>query len=129
MIRLFALATVFASTAFVVASVLEPVVDTDEVFHAAYVEDYSVDGDMGKDVWGKVQPVPALMLRGGEKEMPFKIDIRLLWSKTAIYIGATLWQDMASMVCKWDQRDQAIWDDDNIEIFLYAPTEKGNRLY
>jgi len=126
--NLLGLATVFVSST-IAASVLEPVVDTDEIFHAAYVEDFAVDGDMGKGVWGKAQPVPALMLRGGEKEMPFKSEIRLLWSKTAIYIGATLWQDMANMVCKWDQRDQAIWDDDNIEIFLYAPTEKGNRLY
>lgn len=48
--------------------------------------------------------------------MGSKSDIRILYSKTAIYIGATLWQDMAQMTAKWDQRDMPIWNDDNIEV-------------
>ena len=108
---------------------VEPVVDTDEVFTAAYVEDFKIDGDMGKDVWKKAHPVPALIDYRKKKEVPNKSDIRILYSKTAIYIGATLWQDMAQMTAKWDQRDMPIWNDDNIEVFIFAPSDNGNRLY
>ena len=108
---------------------VEPVVDTDEVFPAAYVEDFTIDGDMTKGVWKKAKRVPELAVRNGKADMGSKSDIRILYSKTAIYIGATLWQDMAQMTAKWDQRDMPIWNDDNIEVFIFAPSDNGNRLY
>ena len=106
----------------------EPVVDTNEVFPAAYVEDFDVDGDMGKPVWGTAKRVPELWDRGGNAAMQCKSDIRILYSRTALYIGATLWQDMSQMVCKWDQHDMPVWDDDNIEIFLFVHGPDGARL-
>lgn len=108
---------------------IEPLVDTDEVFPAAYVEDFKLDGDMTKDVWKKAKPVPELFNHRAKAPIACKGDIRILYSKTAIYIGATLWQDMSKMTAKWDQRDMHIWNDDNIEIFIHAPSDKGNRLY
>lgn len=118
----------FAPVADAAGAGIEPLVDTQEVFPAAYVEDFAVDGDMGKPVWRNARSVPAPMRRGGEEEMPFKSDIRLLYSQTALYVGATLWQDMSQMTAKWDQRDQAVWNDDNIEVFLFVPGDNGNRL-
>ena len=35
-----------------------PVVDTDEVFPAAFVEDFEVDGDVTKAVWQMAKSVP-----------------------------------------------------------------------
>jgi hypothetical protein len=119
---------VFAPVETTIGVGVEPIVDTDEVFPAVYVEDFKVDGDMEKDVWKKGRPIPALIDYRSKKEMPYKNDIRILYSKTAIYIGATLWQDMSQMTAKWDQRDQAIWNDDNIEMFLFVPSANGNRL-
>lgn len=119
---------VFAPVDATTGAGVESVVDTDEVFPAAYVEDFKIDGDMGKDVWKKAHPVPALIDYRKKKEMPHKSDIRILYSKTAIYIGATLWQDMTQMTAKWDQRDMPIWNDDNIEVFLFVPSADGNRL-
>ena len=120
---------VFAPIAEVSGASLEPVVDTDEVFPAAYVEDFTVDGDLEKAVWKKATPISPLLLRKTKKPMSYRSDIRILYSKKAIYIGATLWQDMSQMVCKWDQRDAALWNDDNLEMFLHIPGEGGNHLY
>ena len=106
-----------------------PVVDTDEVFPAAFVEDFEVDGDVTKAVWQKAKSVPPPCPVRSTTPIPYKTDIRMVYSKTALYVAATLWQDMSKMVCKWDQRDQPVWADDNVEIFMYIPSEKGNRLY
>lgn len=106
-----------------------PVVDTDEVFQAAYVEDFQVDGDVTKAVWRRAKSVPPMCPVRSSTPMPYKSDIRMVYSKTALYVGATLWQDMSKMTCKFDQKDQPIWTDDNVEIFLFIPSEKGNRLY
>ena len=108
---------------------VEPVVDTDEVYPAAYVEDFTVDGDMEKSVWQKAKRVPEMSRWLKKGEMSCKSDVRILYSKTAIYVGATLWQDMAQMHAQYDQRDMPIWNDDNVEVFLFAPSENGNRLY
>jgi hypothetical protein len=35
-----------------------PIVDTDEVFPAAYVDDFEVDGDVTKAVWSKAKSLP-----------------------------------------------------------------------
>ncbi len=108
---------------------VEPVVDTDEVFPAAFVEDFTLDGDMEKAVWQKSQPIPPPRKLGGKTELPYRSDIRLLYSKTALYVGATLWQDMSQMVAKYDQRDKPLWNDDNIELFFFIPGDNGNRIY
>ena len=120
---------VFAPVDATIGVGVEPIVDTDEVFPAVYVEDFKVDGNMEKDVWGKGRPIPALIDYRSKKEMSYKSDIRILYSKTAIYIGATLWQDMSQMTAKWDQQDMPIWNDDNLEVFVFAPSNNGNRLY
>ena len=118
----------FAPVADAAGAGIEPLVDTQEVFPAAYVEDFAVDGDMEKPIWRDARPVPAPKKCGGKEQMPFKSDIRLLYSKSSLYVGAALWQDMAEMTAKWDQRDQAVWNDDNIEVFLFVPGDSGNRL-
>ena len=120
---------VFAPIAEVSGASLEPVVDTDEVFPATYVEDFTVDGDLEKAVWKKATPISPLLARKTKKPQSLRSDIRVLYSKKAIYIGATLWQDMSKMVCRWDQRDAALWNDDNLEIFFYIPGAGGNHLY
>ena len=107
---------------------VEPVCDTDEVFPAAFVEDFAVDGDMEKAVWQKAARLPEPVKYRNAGPIPYRSDIRLLYSKTALYVGATLWQDMSQMTAKWDQRDQAVWNDDNVEVFLFVPGPNGNRL-
>ena len=109
---------------------LVSVVDTDFVFDATPVEDFAVDGDVGKAVWKGVKPIPGDFVPCRKQEpIPYRSEIRLAYSKTALYVAATLWQDMKVMTAKWDQRDQATWDDDNLETFLYIPSDKGNRFY
>ena len=103
---------------------VQPVVDTDEVFPAAYTEDYELDGNLDKPVWKTAKVLPQNMYRLG-KPLPYKDEIRVLWSKTALYIGATMWQDVSKALFKWDQRDMPTWIDDNLELFLFIPLEDG----
>ena len=107
---------------------LEPVADTELVFPAAYVEDFKVDGDMAKGVWQKARRVPEMFDSARRAEMECRSDVRILYSKSAIYVGATLWQDMAKMTARYDQRDMPVWNDDSIEVLLFVPSENGNRL-
>ena len=110
--------------AFAAFAALQPVVDTDEVFPAAYTADYKLDGNLDKPVWKTAKVLPQNMYQHG-KPLPYKDEIRVLWSKTAIYIGATMWQDLSKALFKWDQRDMPTWGDDNLELFLFIPLENG----
>ena len=57
---------------------IEPVVDTDEVFPAAYVEDFTIDGDMTKAVWQRAKCVPEMSRWLKKGAMECKSDIRIL---------------------------------------------------
>ena len=103
----------------------QPVVDTDFVFPAEYVEDFAIDGDVSKDVWKKAEVLPGQMFQGGKEKMPFKDEIRLLYSRTALYVGASLWQDLSKGTFKWDQRDMPGWMDENLETILFMPKPDG----
>lgn len=103
---------------------VQPVVDTDEVFPAAYTEDYVLDGDVGKAAWKNAKVLPQNMFRLG-KPLPYKDEIRVMWSKSALYVGATMWQDLSKAHFKWDQRDMPTWGDDNLELFLFIPRAGG----
>ncbi|MBQ3097996.1 MAG: hypothetical protein IJC66_07545, partial [Kiritimatiellae bacterium] len=39
-------------------SAAQPVVDTDEIFPAAYTEDYKIDGNLDKPVWKNAKVLP-----------------------------------------------------------------------
>ena len=113
-----------AMSVFGAFAAMQPVVDTDEVFPAAYTEDYKLDGNLDKAVWKTAKVLPQNMYQHG-KQLPYRDEIRVLWSKTAIYVGATMWQDLAKASFKWDQRDMPTWGDDNLELFLFIPLEDG----
>ena len=122
---LFAMAAVSYAESPMADFTMLPLSDTDIVFPAEYVEDFAIDGDVGKSVWRKATPIPGQMLRGGKEAVPYKDDVRLLWSRTALYFGATLWQDLSKASFKWDQRDMPTWHDDNLELVLFVPRANG----
>ena len=102
-------------------------VDTAEVFPAAYVEDFAVDGDVTKPVWGKAKPIgPFLPMKG--KEFKNATEVKLLYSATALYIGVTFMQPMDKIKAQYDQDDQPIHNDDNTEIFFLVPSGKGEDM-
>lgn len=110
----------------------QPVVDTDVVFKAPYTEDFDVDGTLSNPVWRKSDVLPPMCHdrnQNGGRPLPCKADIRMAYSKTALYYGGTVYQNMSTCIAKWDQHDLSIWDDDNLELFLFVPGEDGNTLY
>lgn len=112
----------------VINDISSDTVDTDIVFDAVRTEDFEVDGNVSKAVWKKARPIPEIARKSRPWPKELKSDIRFLYSKTAIYIAATLHQDMSKVVCKWDQRDMPVWNDDNVELFVLLKSDRGQDL-
>ena len=106
---------------------LSRLVDTTNVFTAAYVKDFVVDGDMSKPVWQKAGRVePLLPMKG--REFGYATELKLLYSDTALYVGATFFQPMADLVARYDQNDQPLHEDDCLEALFFVPSGKGESL-
>ena len=103
-------------------------IDTDVVLKAAYVADFELDGNRGKDVWKAAEPVPELVSVRGER-FPHASDIRLLYSAKALYVGAVLWQPMKDLTAKWDQNDLPVYNDDGLELIFFNEGQKSDHLY
>ena len=106
---------------------LSRLVDTTNVFTAAYVKDFVVDGDMSKPVWRNADRVePFLPMKG--REFGYATELKLLYSDAALYVGATFFQPMAELVARYDQNDQSIHEDDCLEVLFFVPSGKGENL-
>ena len=102
-------------------------VDTPEVFSAAYVADFAIDGDVPKKVWRDAPSIPALVPMEG-REFQYATEVKLLYSATALYVGATFRQPMEKLRAQYDQDDQAVYDDDGLEIMFLVPSGKGEDM-
>ena len=59
------------------------------------------------------------------KSLPVR---KLLYSASALYVGATFHQPMDKIRAQYDQDDQPIHNDDNMEIFFLVPSGKGEDM-
>ena len=67
--------------------------DTTNVFTAAYVKDFPVDGDLTKKVWKRAGAVaPFLPING--RSCSHDTVLKLLYSSSALYIGLEFFQPM-----------------------------------
>ena len=101
--------------------------DTTNVFTAAYVKDFAVDGDMAKAVWRNAAPVSPLQPMKG-KAFRCATELKLLYSSSALYVGATFMQPMDKIRAQYDQDDQPIHNDDNVEILFLVPSGTGEDM-
>ena len=102
-------------------------VDTPNVFTAAYVEDFAIDGDVTKAVWRKAAKVePFLPMKG--KSFQYTTELKMLYSASALYIGATFVQPMDELRAQYDQDDQPVYNDDNLEILFLVSAGKGEDM-
>ena len=102
-------------------------VDTTNVFTAAYVRDFVVDGDLTKKVWKSAGAVgPFLPIKG--RDFSHRTVLKLLYSSSALYIGLEFFQPMNVLRAQYDQDDQPIHDDDNLEAFFLVPNKKGEDM-
>ena len=112
-----------------VPAVQDSVVDTDMVFVAEETDDFAIDGEVdGKEVWCRAKPIGALVDRFKKGPLERGPEIRLLYSSTALYVGAVVHQQMDTMMARCDQRDLPVWNDDNLEIFLFVPSRPTPKL-
>ena len=119
---------VFAPKPVPADAVTAELIDRPDVFDVAAVEDFAFDGTRTAKAWDAAKPVTEFgAVRSGHR-IPNKTDLRLLYSKDSLYIGAVCFQDMAKLTARYDQDDQPIWNDDNIEVFFYVPSETGPHL-
>jgi len=120
-------ATVLGSVALLACA--DPLYDTTNVVKVAYGDEIKVDGDLTKAVWKDVPSVGAFTLKGTEETPePYATEVKLRYSKTALYIGGSLSQPMDQLVAQFDQNDLDLWKDDNLEMFLVVPAENGPQV-
>ena len=115
---------VFAPIAAGMGTGSEEIVDTDLVFEAGFVRDFEVDGSLSNPAWETVASVPELKNRQ-DVAMACRSDVRFLYSPTALYVGAKLFQPMEKMFARIDQHDLGVWNDDNLEMFFFVPDGRG----
>ena len=102
-------------------------VDTTNVFVAAYAADFVVDGDVTKSVWSKARPVGAFLTRAGQTAR-YATELKLLYSAKALYVGASFFQPMDKIITQYDQNDQPVYNDDCLEAFFLVPAGKGEDM-
>lgn len=106
----------------------QPLADRPEIVPAACVPDFTIDGSRSNPFW-ETAPAHSRFWTPGEnpKEFPYKSDIRLLYSKTALYIGGVCRQPMEQMTARYDQNDLSVWEDDCVELFFYLQGASDQR--
>ena len=102
-------------------------VDTTNVFSVAYAEDFAIDGDVSKDVWRKASDLPPLLPMNG-KAFAYATEIKLLYSATALYVGATFRQPMEKLRAQYDQDDQPVYEDDTFDALFHVPAGRGEDM-
>ena len=104
--------------------------DAKEEFTAAFVaEDFEPEGSFSRKEWDAAEPMPQVVLCADGVPYPYRGTVKALYSKTALYIGGEMFQPMDSARARYDQRDQPIWDDDNLEFSLCLPVEGAATPY
>ena len=99
--------------------------DTPDVYTAAYIRDFEVDGDPAKGIWRKAEPVTAFHVKtGAENEQ--KTEVHMMYSQTALYICGIMHQPMKTLTAQFDQDDLNIYNDDCMEILLNVPNDGGS---
>ncbi len=94
---------------------LEPV-----EFHAVGLKrEVEMDGNLGDSAWQDAIPIPEMINKKAQKPIGPKTDVRVLYSPTALYIGAIMYEpDMEHLVAQFDQNDLGIFDDDCLELVI-----------
>ncbi len=104
---------------------LEPI-----VFHATGLKrEVEMDGNLGDSAWQDAISIPEMLTSTTKEPLGPKTDIRLLYSPTALYIGAIMYEhDMEHLVAQFDQHDLAIYSDDCLELVI-DPAGRPNQFY
>ena len=102
-------------------------VDTPEIFTASYAKDFEVDGNLDKPVWKNVLSYTNF-LPIANKKFPYKTELKLRYSSKALYMGMVLHQPMDAIKAQYDQDDQPIFNDDNVELLFFVPRNMGESL-
>ena len=104
--------------------------DVKEDFSAAFIaEDFEPDGSFKRKEWESAAPLPPLVLCVDGSPYPYRGTVKVLYSKTALYVGGEVFQPMDSARVQYDQRDQPIWEDDNVEFSLCLPVDGAATPY
>ena len=103
-------------------------VDTPVVFDASYSSDFEVDGDLEKKVWAGVPAYTDFLAAKNKAKFPYKTEMKMRYSSKALYLGFTLYQPMDEIKAQYDQDDQPIYNDDNVELLFYVPSKLGENM-
>ncbi len=101
-----------------------------EVFHAVGLKrEVTLDGCLGDPAWVTAPLIPEMKNMHSKTPLGPPTDVRLLYSPTALYIGAVMHEpDMEHLVAQFDQNDLGIYNDDCLELIV-DPTGRPHMFY
>jgi hypothetical protein len=93
-------------------------------------EDIDFDGIPNEEVWKTVDSFPFVMHQPNTGKIPEqKTDVRLLYDKSYLYLGASLYYNKPEMITATGKvRDYAYWDTDWIGISMDTYNDKENMM-
>ncbi len=78
-----------------------------------------LDGKLSDPAWKSAALIPDMKDRNSKTAIGPKTEVRVLYSPTALYIGAVMHEpDMKNLVAQFDQNDLQIYNDDCLELLL-----------
>lgn len=89
-------------------------------FHATGLRrEVEMDGNLGDSAWQDAVPIPEMLSKKTKTHIGPKTDVRVLYSPTALYIGAIMYEpEMEYLVAQFDQNDLGIFNDDCLELVI-----------
>ncbi|MEE1279315.1 MAG: carbohydrate-binding family 9-like protein [Oscillospiraceae bacterium] len=99
-------------------------------FHATGLRrEVEMDGNLGDSAWQDAVPIPEMLSKKTKTHIGPETDVRLLYSPTALYIGAVMYEpEMEHLVAQFDQNDLAIFSDDCLEMII-DPAGRPQQYY
>jgi hypothetical protein len=85
-----------------------------------------VDGNLDDAVWTRAEPFPNLRLNIDGSPAPYQTEVRALYDDTFLYFSFRSRDDNIWATLK--TRDQHLWDEEVIEVFLQADPYQRNYI-
>jgi Carbohydrate-binding family 9 len=95
-----------------------------EVFRTA--TPIKVDGKLDDAVWAKALPFPDFRLNLDGSRAPYKTEARALYDDTFLYLSFRSRDDNIWATLR--KRDQHLWDEEVVEVFLQADPHQANYI-
>ena len=86
----------------------------------------NIDGRLDEAAWAKARPVGAFLLNGDASPAPSKTEAKALYDDKFIYFSFSAEDENVWATMR--ERDQHLWEEEVVEVFLQADPSKGDYI-